>query len=183
MVRFSRLLFSAKYIFLGILVLIPQMTQAAEREINGFKNYHFGMSEQDIASITKIASREESPVDAKTAVIKISDQVVVDWLQYNITLSLHNGQLVYISVNNNTAGLPIHNCGEIYNGLYALVKTKYGNADFEPEPWDVQGEHLVSTSFTAFNGNAIEVSMEYQFQKQNCIMWAAYRQGNGGNPF
>lgn len=180
--------FTRKLICAPMVIVLSLSTSAAavaaEKKIEGFQNFKFGMTETSIRKISKIARRtpeegtDNSPSGERLYLEKIAN---VDGVAYEISVKLVKGKLNSIDLSNEESkadGL----CGGRFERIFGLIKAKYGNSDSGTNKQIDGGDSVIwSASFTFENGARIIPSTVYL--SGSCLTTVHYGAGHGDGAF
>ena len=176
-----------------MLVAEQRICQRADKEINGFSSYRFGMAEDEIRKLIKFdrqeikANVQGNILNAEKVQLTAAEPVEIAGRKYKLLLLLEQGRLNHILLEdtieyqNENIDIARRGCRNTFMLRYGMLKAKYGSPDSEPETNTVERVGTVTfANFTSANGSFIFAeSISRQAQPFSCDVRISYSEVQG----
>ena len=132
--------------------LAPQVLAAERDTLSGFRDFRFGMNEQELRELVEI---DEKKIQDNETELGATERIIIDGTAYKLGFSLKENKLYYIGLHAESED-PL-TCVRRFERIFGLVKAKYGDPDDDPEYENNHGMETKSVNFTFQDGARIVV--------------------------
>ena len=162
---------------------------ASEKEITGFSQYHFGMTEREIENIVNTTHKEND--SDHNLIVTALNTIDIAGSNYGISFTIKEDHLIAITLDSATefrggdkSSIEVeYYCNEHLRILLGLLKAKYGPPDLDPYLNVMNYASEFKDDFTSPAGARISIIARSSFvNPMACHITILYSAGDG-NPF
>lgn len=158
-------------------VLLLSSASFAAEPINGFRNYSFGTTFDEINSRLTLSEQETN--DQNETVFSASEKVAVGSHDYDLSFWFRDEALIQINLSRSYDASSTFCIGD-FDETFGAINARYGPADSPPNKIDPL---IMTADFTDANGSSIKLLGASFDELEKCFIHVAYRSGGSGGTF